>query len=91
MVLGVLMSRKRRVRATHGRAREAKTHSFLSYIYLGYFVCLSQLRRSAILLVLVIKLTKDPSLNGRVVSVLDTHLGSLGSSPGEIQTRLFIV
>ncbi len=37
--LGVAMSPKRQVRAAHGRARAAKTH-YLSYIYLGYFVCL---------------------------------------------------
>jgi hypothetical protein len=35
--------------------------SYLSYIYLGYFVCVSQFvaERSAILLVLIIKLTKE--------------------------------
>jgi hypothetical protein len=37
---GVAVSPKRRVRAAHGRAREAKTH-YLSYIYLGSSVCLS--------------------------------------------------
>jgi hypothetical protein len=46
-----------------------KTYFYLSYIYLGYFVCLCVIvcvcvsqfvsERSAILLVLVIKLTKE--------------------------------